>query len=172
MSVLNGITRKVWSVQALDKNFENCEGDAPGQLPPGPRGGVLLAGTPGWRCWSLPSTPQTFNHPGWLLSNSSGSLEGCQYPRLLVSLRLNSVSVSKGILKPLISGCVIKILPRWCSGEEPTCQHRRPTFAIPGSRRSPGEENGNPFQYSCLEIPWTEEPDRLQSMGSQRVGRG
>ena len=22
---------------------------------------------------------------------------------------------------------------------------------IPGSRRSPGEENGNPLQYSCLE---------------------
>ena len=23
--------------------------------------------------------------------------------------------------------------------------------SIPGSRRSPGEENGNPLQYSCLE---------------------
>ena len=23
--------------------------------------------------------------------------------------------------------------------------------SIPGSRRSPGEGNGNPFQYSCLE---------------------
>ena len=23
--------------------------------------------------------------------------------------------------------------------------------SIPGSGRSPGEENGNPFQYSCLE---------------------
>ena len=33
-----------------------------------------------------------------------------------------------------------------------------------------GEGNGNPLQYSCLEIPWTEEPGRLQSMGSQRVG--
>ena len=41
---------------------------------------------------------------------------------------------------------------------------------IPGSGRSPGEGNGNPLQYSCLEIPWTEEPGRLQSMGSQRVG--
>ena len=41
---------------------------------------------------------------------------------------------------------------------------------LPGSGRSPGEGNGNPFQYSCLEIPWTEEPDGLQSMGSQRVG--
>ena len=25
--------------------------------------------------------------------------------------------------------------------------------SIPGSGRSPGEENGNPFQYSCLENP-------------------
>ena len=33
-----------------------------------------------------------------------------------------------------------------------------------------GEGNGNPLQYSCLEIPWTEEPGGLQSMGSQRVG--
>ena len=41
--------------------------------------------------------------------------------------------------------------------------------SIPGSGRSPGEGNGNPLQYSCLENPWTEEPGRLQSMGSLRV---
>ena len=41
---------------------------------------------------------------------------------------------------------------------------------IPGAERSPGEGNGNPFQYSCWEIPWTEEPGRLQSKGLQRVG--
>ena len=40
---------------------------------------------------------------------------------------------------------------------------------IPGSGRSPGEGNGNPLQYLCLENPldggaW------LQPMGSQRVG--
>ena len=38
------------------------------------------------------------------------------------------------------------------------------------SREDPlQEENGNPFQYSCLKIPWTEEPGRLQSKASQRV---
>ena len=31
------------------------------------------------------------------------------------------------------------------------------------------EVNGTPLQYSCLENPWTEEPGRLQSMGSLRV---
>ena len=33
-----------------------------------------------------------------------------------------------------------------------------------------GEGNGTPLQYSCLEIPGTGEPGRLQSMGSLRVG--
>ena len=43
--------------------------------------------------------------------------------------------------------------------------------SIPGSGRCPGEGNGNPLQYSCLENPmdggtwWA-----TQSMGSQRVG--
>ena len=41
--------------------------------------------------------------------------------------------------------------------------------SIPGSRRSPGERNGYPLQYSCLENPM-EELGRLQSMGLQRVG--
>ena len=33
-----------------------------------------------------------------------------------------------------------------------------------------GEGNGTPLQYSCLENPWTEEPGRLRSMESLRVG--
>ena len=32
-----------------------------------------------------------------------------------------------------------------------------------------GKGDGNPLQYSCREIPWTEEPGRLQSMGSQET---
>ena len=32
------------------------------------------------------------------------------------------------------------------------------------------EVNGTPLQYSCLEIPLTEEPGGLQSMGLLRVG--
>ena len=43
--------------------------------------------------------------------------------------------------------------------------------SIPGSGRFPGIGNGHPLQYSCLETPRTEEPGRLQSMGSQRAGR-
>ena len=38
----------------------------------------------------------------------------------------------------------------------------------PGS--IPGEGNGYPLQFFAWEIPWTEEPGGLQSMGLQRVG--
>ena len=41
--------------------------------------------------------------------------------------------------------------------------------STPGLGRSPGEGNGSPLQYSCLENPMDLEPGRLPSMGSQRV---
>ena len=37
-------------------------------------------------------------------------------------------------------------------GKESTCNTGDPG-SIPGSGRSPGEENGYPLQYSCLENP-------------------
>ena len=42
--------------------------------------------------------------------------------------------------------------------------------SIPGSGRSPGEENGNPLQYSCLENPmdgeawWATESDTTEQL--------
>ena len=46
-------------------------------------------------------------------------------------------------------------LPQWLSNKESTCQCRKSGHSgpIPGSGRSPGEGNGNPLQYSCLENP-------------------
>ena len=41
---------------------------------------------------------------------------------------------------------------------------------IPGSGRSPGEENGNPLQCSCLGNSWTEESGGLQSLGHKGSG--
>ena len=38
------------------------------------------------------------------------------------------------------------------SCKESTCQERDASL-IPGSRRSPGEGNGDPLQYSCLGNP-------------------
>ena len=41
--------------------------------------------------------------------------------------------------------------------------------SIAGLGRSPGEGNGNPFQYSCLENSMGRGAWRLQSMDLQRV---
>ena len=42
----------------------------------------------------------------------------------------------------------------------------------PGSGRAPGEEHGNSSSILAWEIPWTEEPDGLQSLGSQKSWTG
>ena len=56
-----------------------------------------------------------------------------------------------------------------CGSLKPSACNVGDLGLIPGSGRYPGEGNGNLLQYSGLEIPWTENPGRLQSMGSQRV---
>ena len=64
--------------------------------------------------------------------------------------------------------------PGSSDGEESAC-NMGDLDSVPGLGRSPGEGNGNPLLYSCLEnlvthssvlawrIPWTEEPGRLYS---------
>ena len=42
--------------------------------------------------------------------------------------------------------------------------------SIPGLGRCPGEGNGNPLQYSCLENSMDRGPWQLQPLGLQRVG--
>ena len=58
--------------------------------------------------------------------------------------------------------------PHGSDGKESACNAGDPD-SIPGLGRSPEGGNGNPLQYSSWRIPWTEEPGRLQSMGSQTV---
>ena len=43
-------------------------------------------------------------------------------------------------------------LPRWLSGKESACS-AEDMSSVPGSRRCPGEGNGNQLQYSCLGNP-------------------
>ena len=60
-------------------------------------------------------------------------------------------------------------LPQQLSAGEFTCSAGDPGL-IPGSGRSPGEGNGYPLQYSCLENPMDRGPWWAAVMGSQSVG--
>ena len=65
-------------------------------------------------------------------------------------------------------------LPRWRSGKESSCQCRRRKRCRfnPWAGRIPCRRQWQPapvFLPEKKKIPWTEEPCRLQSMGSQRV---
>ena len=46
----------------------------------------------------------------------------------------------------------------------------RDTDSTPRSRRSPWGGHGNPSSILAWSIPWTENSDRLQSIGLHRVG--
>ena len=57
------------------------------------------------------------------------------------------------------------MLPWWFSGKDPTCD------AGNVSQEDPLEEEmATHSSVLAWEIPWTEEPGVLQSLGSQRVG--
>ena len=64
-------------------------------------------------------------------------------------------------------------LPRWLSGKEPICQCKRcqRCKVQPLGGEDPLEEAmATHSSILAWKIPWTEEADRLQTMGSQRVG--
>ena len=58
--------------------------------------------------------------------------------------------------------------PGGAGGQEPACS-AGDLGLIPGSGRSPGEGNGNPLQYSCLENPMDGGAWPTTVHGSQRV---
>ena len=88
---------------------------------------------------------------GLLATPKSGSLWGSLL--LVPSLLTKRYSVQSNALCFSSWDLVIpKGLPRWPSGKESTCQ-AADVGSIPRSGISPGERNGNPPQYSCLENP-------------------
>ena len=59
-------------------------------------------------------------------------------------------------------------LPWWLIGKESTC-NAEDTGLIPGSGRSPEKARVTHFSIFAWDIHWTEEPGRIQPIGSQRV---
>ena len=58
-------------------------------------------------------------------------------------------------------------LPKWLSGEESAVQETQVQYL--GQERTLEEEMETHSSILAWRIPWTEEPGRLQSVGSQRV---
>jgi len=58
----------------------------------------------------------------------------------------------QGITSAQTADIYIDSFPGSSDGKESACNARDPGL-ISGLERSPGEGNGNPFQYSCLENP-------------------
>ena len=71
-------------------------------------------------------------------------------------------------LRIMLYACSSWGFPAGSDGKESAC-NVGDLGSIPGSGRSPGEGNGKPLQILAWEIPWMEEPGRLESTGSQRV---
>ena len=63
------------------------------------------------------------------------------------------------------------ILPLWPSGKESPFSAGDPG-SIPGLGRFPGEGNGKPLQYSCLENPMDERTWWAIVHGVTRIGYG
>ena len=75
--------------------------------------------------------------------------------------------------RPEMMVALNKGFPGGSNGKEFACSVGYPAL-IPGSGRSPGEGNGYPFQYSCLENSmdrgvWQATVHRLQRVGHDRV---
>ena len=71
-------------------------------------------------------------------------------------------------LRIMLCACSSWGFPAGSDGKESACNVGG-LGSIPGSGRSPGEGNDKPLQILAWEIPWMEEPGRLESTGSQRV---
>ena len=99
---------------------------------------------PAWSPYRPPEGPERYwdaisqRRPGWMRLQTPGqTLEGNPYKSCLFDASQK-----------------VQGLPRQLSGKESTSQCRRfkRSDLIPG-KGSPGEGNGNPLQYSCLENP-------------------
>ena len=66
-------------------------------------------------------------------------------------LKMNRHSLGNGGGHLLVTSIVVIGLPGGSDGQESTGSAGNPPGSTPGSGKSPGEGNGYPLQYSCLE---------------------
>ena len=96
------------------------------------------------------------------MPSKENQLKRFRYPKVFEG------RVFKDNVRVTVSGYIIKGFPGGSVVKNPPANagDARDPSLIPGWGRSRRVGNGNPLQYSCWEIPWTEEPGGLPSMGS------
>ena len=89
-------------------------------------------------------------------------------------LDLHSFQFIHSVMPNSLQPHALQGFPGGTSPKEPACQCRRvrDRGSIPGSEDPLEEKMATHSSILAWRIPWTEEPDRLQSMGSQRVRHG
>ena len=89
---------------------------------------------------------------------------GNQNPKSLLTIQNMDLINSEYLAATWLPRCSVVKNPPANAGDA------RDTGSIPGVGKSPGGGQGNHSSIPALRIPRAEEPGRLQSMGSQRVG--
>ena len=118
---------------------------------------------PGTSFFLLPSTASWFSAHLTLFSASFSSCSSSPKPLILGSPGLQPSDISSSNDTPSLAELThfhsfkehlyhTMGFPGGSAGTESACNAEDPS-SIPGSGRSPGEGNGNPLQYSCLENP-------------------
>ena len=85
-----------------------------------------------------------------LLDHAAHNCVAVRFFIFTISLDVPFLSVSRELSLFLTSAQYLRGLPWWLSGKESVCI-AGDANSTPGWGRSPGEGNGNPLQYSCLE---------------------
>ena len=77
---------------------------------------------------------------------------GCHYLLVLATIKCFNYMISFNSHSNSVTGILKFIPPGGSDGKASACNAGDPGL-IPGSGRSPGDGNGNPLQYSCLDNP-------------------
>ena len=104
-----------------------------------------------------------------------GSPPGSPVPGILQARTLEWVAISfsnawkwkvkaKSLSRARLKGYIFQLsFPDDSDSKESACNAEDPG-SVPGSRRSPGERNGNHSSILAWRTPWIEEPSRLQKV--------
>ena len=105
--------------------------------------------------WEIPRKEWTLQATLDGVTKDLDTTEWLNWTELIICIRTpgwpSALSMSNTTLKENFCGSKSQqCFPGSSDGKESTCNAGDPGL-IPGSGKSPGERNGNPLQYSCLE---------------------